>query len=212
MHTKRKQQKGFTLVELLIVITILVILGVVVVVLIDPAEILAQSRDAQRISDLASMKGAIQLTVSSTTPSSANCYIIAAPNGTNQPTANIFTTLMTAVGSSGYGITATATAQLVDGTGWVRLDYRAASTGKAMTSLPLDPTNALASGLYYRWGCNKYSTYLYEIDAALESEKYKPSCTATNCDDKASKDGGGSATRYEIGNTLDILPATAALL
>lgn len=203
-------QKGFTLVELLIVITILVILGVVVIVLIDPAEILAQSRDAQRISDLASMKGAIQLTLSSTTPLSTSCYNTAAPTGSNQPTANIFTTLMTAVGVSGYGTTATSSALLVDGTGWVRLDYRAATTGKALTSLPLDPTNALSSGLYYRWGCNKFSTYLYEVDAALESEKYKPSCTATNCDDKASKDGGNSATRYEMGNTLDVLPATAA--
>lgn len=209
-HNKRKQQKGFTLVELLIVITILVILGVVVVVLIDPAEILAQSRDAQRISDLAAIKGATQLVLSSTTPSSANCYTTAAPTGSNQPTANIFTTMMTAVGASGYGTTPTSTAQLVDGTGWVRVNYAAATTGKPLTSLPLDPTNTLSTGLYYRWGCNKYSTYLYEVDASLESEKYKASCTASGCDDKASKDGGNSATRYEIGNTLDILPATAA--
>src|SRR3989337_4252217 len=54
-------RKGFTLVELLIVITILVILGIFVILLINPAEILAKSRDSQRISDLATMKGAMQL-------------------------------------------------------------------------------------------------------------------------------------------------------
>lgn len=209
---RHQLKRGFTLIELIIVITILITLGVVIVALIDPAEILAQSRDSQRISDLATLKGASQLVLAAGVPSnySTVCYNTAAPTGSNQPTANIYTTLMTAVGASGYGTTATSSAQLVDGNGWVRIDYRTPSTGKALTSLPLDPTNALSSGLYYRWGCNKFSSYLYEVDAALESEKYKPSCTATNCDDKASKDGGNSATRYEAGNTLDILPSTAA--
>ncbi|HLC99885.1 MAG TPA: type II secretion system protein, partial [Patescibacteria group bacterium] len=60
-------RKGFTLVELLIVITILVVLGIFVILLINPAEILSKSRDSQRISDLATVKGAMQLFLTDTT-------------------------------------------------------------------------------------------------------------------------------------------------
>jgi prepilin-type N-terminal cleavage/methylation domain-containing protein len=43
------QVKGFTLIELLIVIAILAILATAVVLVLNPAQILAQARDAQRI-------------------------------------------------------------------------------------------------------------------------------------------------------------------
>lgn len=218
-HTKRKQQKGFTLVELLIVITILVILGVVVVVLIDPAEILAQSRDAQRISDLATIKGATQLVLAAGVPSTTECDTV-------QPMTNmakIWTSTVTA-GGSGYSfVSATSTRSLVNGTGWIKIDYTTPATGRALTSLPVDPTNQYAvagtAGLYYRWGCTYIGgKYEYEVDAALESAKYKPGCSVTNCDDKGLTDGGNSGTtsiptgnnnRYEVGNNLLVLPATA---
>ena len=54
-------QRGFTLVELLIVIAILAVLSVTVVVVLNPAELLKQARDSTRISDLASINSAIAL-------------------------------------------------------------------------------------------------------------------------------------------------------
>ena len=45
-------KKGFTLIELLIVIAIIAILAVVVVLVLNPAELLRQSRDSQRLSDI----------------------------------------------------------------------------------------------------------------------------------------------------------------
>ena len=44
--------RGFTLIELLIVIGILGILAAAVVIVLNPGELLAQSRDAQRLQDL----------------------------------------------------------------------------------------------------------------------------------------------------------------
>ncbi|MBI1755394.1 prepilin-type N-terminal cleavage/methylation domain-containing protein, partial [Candidatus Azambacteria bacterium] len=54
-------RRGFTLLELLIVITILAILTLVVILFINPVEILKKSRDVQRMSDLRTMKTAIAL-------------------------------------------------------------------------------------------------------------------------------------------------------
>ena len=183
-------QKGFTLIELIIVITILVLLGVVVIVLIDPAEILAQSRDSQRISDLASLKGATQLVLSAGNPTTGTC-------GTNHSAA--------ATSTAGLLYTSTSTAattQLANGNGWIPINYTATSTptGRALTSLPIDPKNTETSEFYYRWACVRSGgIYSYEIDAKLESAKY-----ATE-DNKASKDGGNNAGRYETGNNLDVL-------
>ena len=54
-----KTKKGFTLLELLIVIGILSILSTTVVLVINPAQLLKKARDAQRISDLNTVKTAI---------------------------------------------------------------------------------------------------------------------------------------------------------
>ena len=59
-HNKHKQ-KGFTLIELLIVIAIIAILAVVVVLTLNPAELLRQARDSNRISDFATIKSALAL-------------------------------------------------------------------------------------------------------------------------------------------------------
>ena len=56
-----KKQKGFTLIELLIVIAIIAILAVVVVLTLNPAELLRQARDSNRISDFATIKSALSL-------------------------------------------------------------------------------------------------------------------------------------------------------
>jgi len=218
MVTSQNSKKGFTLIELIIVITILVILGVVVVVLIDPAEILAQSRDSQRISDLASMKGAIQIVMSNGVPSNAGtvCYSTNPPETTSNPDANIYVSSPSA-GTSAYVTTAAAARQLADGTGWVKIDFTGLATGNALSNLPVDPINDYdTAGLYYRWGCNyNGSIYQYELDATLESAKWQPGCSVSNCEDKGANDGGNSNAgtplggRYEIGNNLNVLPVAA---
>ncbi len=54
------KQKGFTLLELLLVIAIIAILAAIVIVAINPARQLAQARNAQRASDLNALHKAVQ--------------------------------------------------------------------------------------------------------------------------------------------------------
>lgn len=58
---KRNIKSGVTLIELLIVIGIISVLSVVIVTIINPAESARKSRDAKRMSDLATIKRAIDL-------------------------------------------------------------------------------------------------------------------------------------------------------
>ncbi len=56
--------KGFTLIELLVVIAILAVLMSVVVITINPAEMLKKSRDSRRVSDLDALRTALNLYLS----------------------------------------------------------------------------------------------------------------------------------------------------
>ena len=55
----RSKQKGFTLIEVLLVIAILAILAAVVIVAINPSRQLTKSRDAQRTADVYSILNAV---------------------------------------------------------------------------------------------------------------------------------------------------------
>src|SRR3989344_7405494 len=57
--------KGFTLLELVIVIGILAVLGTVSVLVLNPAQLFAQARDTTRIQDLDTMKSALSLYLAS---------------------------------------------------------------------------------------------------------------------------------------------------
>lgn len=190
MHKTQKglvlsQSKGFTLLELLIVIAILAVLATVAVLVINPVEYLRQARDSQRINDLAAVKGALDLYVSSTSsPSLGACP--ATGRCTSAPT--------TGVNPFAGGVCAVAAGTAVDGTGWVDVNLASLSGGSPLPKLPIDPSNA--NGLFYGYACNS-TTMLYELDTKLESTKY--SGMATNV-----KDGGTNDNYYEVGSTLGL--------
>ena len=58
-----EHRSGFTLIELLVVIAILAVLAVVVVLTLNPFALLQESRDANRLSDMATLNSAINISL-----------------------------------------------------------------------------------------------------------------------------------------------------
>jgi len=220
---KRRKSDGFTLLELLIVIAIIAILSVALVLVLNPGETLKKSRDAQRISDLSTIKTALGLYMTSvpspllggagnaackTTPATAwgaSTFKIYYSYPSNAPGAAI--TDANLDGATAAGVVSQTTAanlSLANGSGWIPVDFTAIAGGSPISNIPVDPINTIAAvgtvtsnDLVYRYGCS-VTPLAYEIDAQLESDAYKTT------DDKRASDGGDSALYYETGTNLNI--------
>lgn len=177
-----RHSKGFTLLELLIVISIIAILSIALVFMLNPAEALKKGRDAQRISDLKTVKTALGIMLTSTsTPSldgflpqaTAVCLTSTVGGATTLSTApkirysaNTAPSLTSATPGTDAASTATAfvsaasggTAGKTDGTGWIPVNLKALTGGTPISSFPIDPVNtvsatAVSTDLVYRYAC-----------------------------------------------------------
>lgn len=228
--------KGFTLLELLIVIAIIAILSIALVFMLNPAETLKKARDAQRISDLKSVKTAlgIMLTASST-PSldgtfGATATGICATRGDgtaqvgkiaysiNSGTPPAFTAAAGGIDWAGSGNytagSSSATPGSVNGDGWIPVKLRALTGGTPIASFPVDPTNtasasAVAADLVYRYACQNATSAAGKPSFVFETDARLESNAYTVDDNKMANDGGDNATLYESGNSLYLLPTTA---
>ena len=169
-------KKGFTLIELVIVIGILAILATVVVLVLNPAQMLVQARDSQRMSDLGSVKSAIALYLAT-----ADSPAVGATSKGTVSTACWFGTTCTTTCS---GI---STSTAVDSTGWVNVDLTGTAGGSPLSALPLDPSQTATYQYTY---IGDATNLTFELNANLESTKYS-GLEAT--------DGGNCSSVYEIG-------------
>jgi len=172
--SKETSRKGFTLVELLVVIGILAILAGAVVVVLNPAELFKQSRDAQRLSDFDALRSSIAL------------YLSTAQNPQFTATNRTQNTNCYSISGTCNVVTSTA----IDGTGWVPINFNDLTNvgiNPPLSALPTDPVNN--ASYHYAGGFTSSNTY--ELDTVLESTKYAS---------KMSTDGGSSSTVYEVGN------------
>lgn len=235
-----KREGGFTLLELLIVIAIIAILSIALVFMLNPAETLKKSRDAQRISDLKTVKTALGVMLTSTsTPSldgtfgSASTVCTTSTDGTaltlpkirySSLTAPTLSGTLTAgadsiytlwvAGSGATGATP-ADAGKVDGTGWIPVKLKALVSGTPISSFPVDPVNTIgttaATNLVYRYACQNGSNTAGKPAFVFEIDASLESNAYTSDDDKRAKDGGDNANVYEAGNSLELLPITGAV-
>jgi prepilin-type N-terminal cleavage/methylation domain-containing protein len=203
------QRKGFTLIELLVVIAIIAILSVVVILTLNPAELLRQSRDSNRLSDMSTIKNAIsiyfsdQQIISNTT--SSECYAttetssaIFAPtsptDNTVAPTSDCTPWFVTASGP----IIATNSVA-VDGTGWIPVDFNLITDGSPISQEPIDPINnpggASTEGHFYSFIINGTQ---FKIATKMESIEYSSGGNG----DVESTDGGENPWIFEVGNNL----------
>lgn len=221
MNQNFKKKQGFTLLELLIVIAIIAILSVILILVLDPSETLKKSRDAQRMSDLSTLKTALGLySTSVTSPLMAGANNTGCKGDTTTDAAYIAgdkiyysSPLESAITDTNLDASAlvvknqsSSTAlSLTNGTGWLPVNLSALPSGSPISNLPIDPVNIVTTlsavantDLVYRYVCSE-KTLRYEIDAKLESAAY------TVDDNKMSKDGGNNANYFEVGTDLNLL-------
>ncbi len=195
MTQQKSLQKGFTLIELLIVIAILSILAVAVILTLNPAQMLKQARDSQRISDLATLKSAIALylvdVVSPSIGSTGTCYDSAA-------TAAVAAGCLGRMTASTVVTSTAVNAGSSTGGGWIPINFAAITYGSPLGTEPIDPVNNAT--YFYSYATNGSTAFQFEIDADMESTRYAASGTT----DVESTDGGSSSTLYEVGTSLGL--------
>jgi prepilin-type N-terminal cleavage/methylation domain-containing protein len=168
MDSKRR---GFTLVELLIVIGVIAVLVAVVILVINPAQLLMQSRDSNRITALTTVNTAIAYAQSKGfSLGSPNVAYISIPDPTltGNATSNCASLGLPAIASTMYQCVSSANAAKTDGTGWIPIALNATPIGESLGSLPLDPVNTTSSGEYYIY---KTDGGVYELQAKPEAAK-----------------------------------------
>jgi prepilin-type N-terminal cleavage/methylation domain-containing protein len=206
---KNTNKKGFTLLELLIVIGILAVLATVAILVINPAELLRRSRDSARLSDLSTIKSAIGLYLTDvvdpdmSASATYNCsneasgrtiFVSSAVGATNCPTS------CAACSPAANFIASSTNPGAINSTGWIPINFTTMSTGSPLGNVPVDPTNtcattAASSRLVYYYSCNQ-ANLTFIVTGRMESTYY----TTTN--PVANKDGGTHADIYEVGTNL----------
>jgi len=176
-------KKGFTLIELLIVIAILAVLAGIVIVALNPAELLKQARDGKRMGDLDSLVTALNLYL--TDVSSPN-LCGSASGCLDGGVCTVSTTLAIFNTNSGgaavvCGIASSTTK--VDSTGWVDVNFGSISGGSPLAVLPLDPTDS--DKYLYAYKATTSPNLYFELNARLESIKHRA---------KMETDGGNQNT------------------
>jgi prepilin-type N-terminal cleavage/methylation domain-containing protein len=167
-----KNNKGFTLIELLITIGIIAVLVTVVILVINPAELMKQSRDAIRIEDLNNLNKAINFYITNAeTPYLGIATYWINPATGNPGTGWCYTSIPTSSGNYYFPDSMTgddsclrrfarisdggphpkvgiANSRAIDGTGWIPINFNElGSSNLPISILPVDPVKPNSKGL-----------------------------------------------------------------
>jgi len=144
--------RSFTLIELLVVVALIAVLSVAVIISLNPQELIKQSRDSTRLSDLQNLNKSLALFEADTGGTgfmgSSSVIYVSIPD-TTSTCANLgFPTP-----PSGYSYRCVTQENLkkTDGSGWIPVNFNQISFGKTLTKLPIDPINQTSTGNYYTY-------------------------------------------------------------
>jgi len=162
------------------------------------ADSFQQDRDSKRMVDLKDLRNALNIYLTTVNP------IVLCEANTIYTSARI-------TPPSGWKV-GKAVGTQIDGTGWVPVNFNNIGSVGNMTvgvhtinssSLPIDPVNSVASGLFYAYACSP-EEYTYELNMNMESPIY----STAGSNDIESLDFGDNDNIYEVGNDseLDIIP------
>ena len=212
--------KAFTLLELLIVIGILAILSTTMIVVINPTDLLARSRDSNRISDLSTVNSAINAFVAfypNASLGSVNTVYVSLPSDQSDCSD---LNLPSLPGDWSYHCVNLANLRKVDGNGWIPIDFTQMDIGSPISRLPVDPKNTYvqdlsqANDFFFTYAVN--ASKQWELNAKTESAKFGfvmrdgfPIVNAASTPGPVS-DGGDNGL-YEIGSNLTIIPDSGGL-
>jgi prepilin-type N-terminal cleavage/methylation domain-containing protein len=169
------KKKGFTLIELLVVIAIIAILSVVVILTLNPADLLRQGRDATRLADMDTLTHAVSLYGidqggnGNFSLGPSNVTFISLPDPTATTTAGTDCTGIGFPGAGAFHCAASSTLRNVNGTGWIPLNFTNMTGGSPINNLPVDPTNQSSTDVYYSYQTDGTT---FKLISVPESQKY----------------------------------------
>ena len=189
-------KKGFTLVELLIVIAIVATLATATIVVLNPAELLAQARDAQRIADLSNIRTALGLFVISVPAPNvcANASAGCAAGGTCM--------VDPALGNGPFSTQTCGSISIVRtvaGAGWVDVNLTTIPGGSPLAVLAVDPTNTAA--YFYAYKADN-AAKTFKLAGRLESLRHRGMMTTDGGTRNTCATHVENTCFYEIGTNL----------
>ena len=143
--------KGFTLLEVMVVTTILATLATTTLVALNPTELLAQMRDSQRITTIGMLRDAVSLLVADrpATNLGNTAFVHISLPSIHPDCLDLLPNLPTLPVGQSYRCVTAERLTNIDNTGWIPLDFRGITDGSPFTHLPVDPINTFASFYSY---------------------------------------------------------------
>lgn len=199
MNNRWKNKLGFTTVEMLVTVTILAVLMILVIVAVNPTDLLKQGRDSNRVAALNSINGALRFLTENepgTFIGSSSVVYVSIPS-TVSDCSNLG--LPTLPSDWQYSCVQSSSSTRVDGTGWIPVNFQAISAGSPISQLPIDSKNSTSTRNYFTYVASGSS---WELAFAPEAEKNK----LGGANNLTTKDGGQKASLFELGKDLSLLP------